>query len=357
MCSVNLLSKLARYVQVNKGHHSFPRPETDYFERLKSIDGYLNKEVHSIVNQGAAAAKSGWLTDHGPEHVSTVIRRACDMLFCRDSDESELTPYECYILFLAIHMHDVGNVLGREEHEKKITEAMANIRAGILGDDSLEQRLIRDIATAHGGYVDGNRDTIGHLRYTRSMSSNSPRVHLLASILRFADELADDCTRTKRFLMNLANTKKMLSGSEIYHHYADRLRSVKPDRRDGVVYLRFELDIDKDRELILEKCQKGDKKQYLFDEILERSLKLHHEHVYCAKYMQPFVSFSRVEVEINICKNKYLDIVNTMRFVMQDCAYPSAPASLSALCPELAGVSGAVLRKKVTHYRKTGEYQ
>ena len=31
----------------------------------------------------------------------------------------------------------------------------------------------------------------------------------------------------------------LLAGSEIYHHYADRLRRVEPRRRDGIVKLQF----------------------------------------------------------------------------------------------------------------------
>ena len=108
---------LVRHLAENpSGDKSFPENGTDYFDRYSRIAAYLNENVHPNVNQGATAMGDGWLTDHGPKHIATVIRRASDLL-CGDSF---LTPYESYILLLSIHFHDVGNVFGREKHEKKI---------------------------------------------------------------------------------------------------------------------------------------------------------------------------------------------------------------------------------------------
>jgi len=354
--SVNANSKLAQHVAANKDHSSFPEHDVDYYDRFTRIDAYLNKEIHPTINQGAAASDGGWLTDHGPGHIVTVIRRACDMLFDSASDDCVLTPYECYVLLLAIHFHDVGNVFGRDEHEKKITEVMVRIGSNILGDDSPQKRLVRDIAMAHGGYVNGDSNTIGQLSYEWRVDTTTPRAHVLAGILRFADELADDCTRTKRFLIDQSGVSELLAGSEIYHHYADRLRKVEPSRREGSIKLRFELDVEKDNNLIAKKCQKGSEKKYLLDEIFDRALKMHCEHVYCTKYMQPLVYFNRIDVEIHICSQKYMDVLNTIRFSMQDSAYPKAPRKLALLCPEITGMTGTVLRKKANEYRKTGVY-
>ncbi len=357
MTLANIESKLATYLTTKASDESFPDRDADYSERFARIDEYLNKNIHPTINVGAAAAAKnddGWLTDHGPDHIVTVIRRACDMVFRPDSGQCVLKPYECYLLLLSIHFHDVGNIFGRDEHEKKITEVMTKIGSDVLGHNSLEKRLIRDVATAHGGYANGSKDTIGQLKYEQSRTTTGPRVHLLAGILRLADELADDHTRTKRFLVEPSNSADLLLGSQIYHHYADRLREVKPDLRDGLIRLRFELDIHKDRQLIVNKCKRGQKTKFLFDEILDRVLKMHRERVYCNKYTQPEVFFEAVEAQILICSDDYMTVLDKIEFSVRDNAYPT-DRKLSAICPEIEGKTGNSLRKIVMNYNKTGE--
>ena len=62
------------------------------------------------VDEARAEYKDGFLTDHGPEHVKTVARRAADLLHYPEPTFPQLTPYEVYLLLLAIHFHDVGNL-------------------------------------------------------------------------------------------------------------------------------------------------------------------------------------------------------------------------------------------------------
>ena len=110
-------------------------------------------------------------------------------------------------------------------------------------------------------------------------------------MLRFADELADDHTRTSRFLINSGLVRK----SEAYHIYADRLRNVTIQPKDRKVSLLFELDAIH----ATKKYWKGRRKVYLYDEIVERSLKMHREHVYCLRFLQPYVRIDTIDVLYN----------------------------------------------------------
>ena len=56
----------------------------------------------------------GFLTDHGPQHIETVISRASDLIRARSCD---LSSYEVFLLLAAIHLHDVGNIHGRTGHQ------------------------------------------------------------------------------------------------------------------------------------------------------------------------------------------------------------------------------------------------
>ena len=208
--SPNEETKLVGFLRESlRSDPSFPRDEVDYYRRFQGIDEYLNAKVHPTVNQGAAAKGDGWLTDHGMRHITTVIRRASELV--GDGESVLLTPYEVFLLLTAIHFHDVGNVFGRNKHEQEITSLMQELDESLIGSDGIERRMIRDIAMAHSGYADTDghdKDTIGCLSWDPVRGNLEPRVQLLAAVLRFSDELADDHTRTSRFLIDNKLVKK-----------------------------------------------------------------------------------------------------------------------------------------------------
>ena len=106
----------------------------------------MNKHQHLYVNLGAAIEGDGLLTDHGIDHVRSVIAHAKDVLV----NPMQLTGYEIYLLLISIHFHDVGNIQGREQHEEKIAEIIEGM-GEILPLDTAEKGFVTSIATAHGG--------------------------------------------------------------------------------------------------------------------------------------------------------------------------------------------------------------
>lgn len=177
MCnSVNSNSRLARFLRESNQDESFPFRNTNYYNRFIEIDNYLNEHIHPEANIGAAAREPIWLTDHGPNHISTVIRRASDLVF---NGSCVLTPYESYILLVAAHLHDVGNIFGRTGHEQKITKVLFSSDDelnSLFGRDAFEKRMIFHIAMAHGGYADtpGDKDTISKLPYDERSGPHAP---------------------------------------------------------------------------------------------------------------------------------------------------------------------------------------
>ena len=328
---------LVRHLAANpSGDISFPENDTNYYERYLRIAAHLDKEVHPIVNQGSTLVDSGWLTDHGPAHIATVIRRASDLL----NEDTFLTPYESYILLLSIHFHDVGNVFGRVNHEKKISEVMSSLPSGLMSDNGFERRLIRDIAQAHGGYADEDgvdRDTIGPLR--KWDDDDHVRTQLLAAILRFADELADDYTRTSRFLIE----GSVPTGSQVFHMYADRLRLVKINLNSNSIRINFELIPDN----ATEKYGKGEDSVYLFDEILERCTKMHREHTYCQKFFQKHIVIDTITVSIVVMTTDAMDIIETISFQMRQGGYPAHPETVQDICGELSFNDGQTLSSEI----------
>ena len=177
-----------------------------YESLLPSVHNYLNANIHPTVQaRGALYDKGVYLTDHGPDHIDLVLKRASALVQTSKSRRTDyetkpqykplIDPYEACLLILAIHFHDVGNIYGRDGHEQRIMKVMETI--GPLEPlDVFHKRVIAKIATAHGGNFNGDRDTIRHVEANEQFDGEIRyRPQLLAAVLRLADELSDDHTR------------------------------------------------------------------------------------------------------------------------------------------------------------------
>jgi hypothetical protein len=333
---------------ISQGPGEFPG-NIDYPERYKAIHEYLRKEVYPEVEKAAlwAEVKAGrapvYLTNHGEEHVQHVISKATDLLgTSTNHPDSRFQPYEVFVLLIAILFHDVGNVFGRKDHQKRCGELMTQLGTALFPDEA-EKRVVRRIAGAHCGIVNGTRDVIGQLRDDYELFGCIIHKQALASILRLSDELADDRMRASRFMLG----SKLLDGSEAYHEYSNALRSVIV--RDGEISFAFELTKD----LATRKLDKAGQKVYLLDEIYDRTLKAHIERTYCMRFLRRQVSVDRIRVKIELF-NKFDPSEETetihppISYCLCETGYPEAPVGgIHSLCPELNGLTGKELRQEL----------
>lgn len=323
---------------------SFPGAgKRDYTEQFQGAERFLFEEVHPEVEKLAMTVDGGYLTDHGPMHIRTVIDRASHMI---GHPNDHLSPYEVYILLMAIHLHDVGNIYGRKGHEKKLGEVVKAVESR-LGSDSVETRMIRQVAEAHGGKTPDGRvaDTIGGLKADHSLG-HDVRLQLLAAILRFADELADDKNRASRLALWLG---RLPPEAEIYHQYAKSLDSVKVRRDLRLVELRFALD----GEIACKTFEKDGGGRYLLDEIYSRTMKMHFERLYCSRFMGELVRLDAINVKISVFRDvSDISPFEEVKYSLRESGYPDVPSSISALVPDLT--TGKKLRRRLLKAIKAG---
>ena len=246
-----------------------------YPSRLMSVAAWLNDNIHRYVGMAAAFHDGTFLTDHGPEHVTRVVERAGDLLADPIGTYPQLTPYETYLLLMAIQFHDVGNLYGRDAHEEKVGEIMERM-GSLVGDEMVEKAAIKKIARAHGGTVNGSRDTIVHLPHQDLILHHPVHYRALAAILRFADELSDDYRRAARLLEALDVIPEK---SLMHHRYSESLHSVGVDAHEHLIILKYWVTKDKADPT----CIDGET-VYLLDEIYRRTVKMHHEREYCMRF-------------------------------------------------------------------------
>lgn len=312
--------------QQKENPESFPMGgKVNYFSRFSIIDEYLNNEVHPHVNAGAMLHEDGYLTDHGPNHVAKVIKHATELVRFK---ESELTPYEVYMLLTAIHFHDVGNIFGRKRHPLSAEIVMTKL-ASFFADETTEKRFINTIAQAHGGKRNGTKDTIGQLLPTDYALNQTLRMQHMAAILRLADELSDDRSRAARFMID---SGQLPSESEIYHHYANSLQTVFVDVNGKEIKMKFEMNLD----IAQKKLNKGKTRVYLLDYVFERTMKTFQENVYCGRFLRPYIWINSVNVEIEICSNNFNNVLKTIKYRLEESGYPEFSRSvIYKMCPDL----------------------
>ena len=249
-------------------------------------------------------------------NIIKVREKALDILKCFNRDWPSF--YEIFFLLCSISVHDVGNLFGRANHEKRIS-SLIDLACNNIIDDSIERRVISQIAGVHGGSINGNKDTISILKENDTINNFKIREQMLASVLRFADELADDNTR--------ANYPALESGilgetSEIYHVYSSKLHTVKlhqnPVTHAWEVVLKFEFD----EETAKKQFKKGSKRVYLLDEIYQRTIKMEQERMYCMRFLRIYCSIERINVEIAIDSNDDVFNQETIKYTLHEKGYP-----------------------------------
>lgn len=322
---------------------SFPHDNgITYPERLESVIKYMNKEVHTHVEKGAALKDGAFLNNHGVEHIKTVIERADDLLSHPRESFPQLTAYEAYLLVLAIHFHDVGNIFGRDGHESKHREVMDEMKK-LVGDESVERRAILQISKAHGGDILGDKDTISHLPISDPLLGRDVRYQSLAAILRLADELADDSKRVHRIPLELGVIPE---GGQIFHQYSKCLHSVKVRPKQHLVDLRFTFTKDVATQKFGKTTKDGIEKVFLLDEIFARTLKMHFERKYCMRFMQGIVRIDAVDVSVTVFDDDHSTSPchPPISYRLKDKGYPGmSNAKISDLCPNIE-ITGQDLR-------------
>jgi len=295
----------------------------DYRLRYRNIKEYMDNKIHPLVEISAYKIDEMQLTKHGTEHIDTVIQKATELL---DIEGIELTPYEVYLLLVAIQIHDSGHIIsGRKKHEKFTAEIIQGMTI-LLGDETAEKRVIFQIAEAHGGYTDdGNKDKLSLLKTSDRILNQPVKIQLLASILRLSDELADDFTRST----SDPNVEKC---SEVYHKYASSLHNVEVDHTGKQINLTFCLE----KENVLKKFGKQSEEVFLIDEIFERVFKTYIETVYCQRFLPHPLSFDTVYAKIEfIDKDSLVNYLDPISLKLTEKGYPKLAAkSVYEICPE-----------------------
>lgn len=292
--------------------------KSELFDQLKSIDSIPDETTkREALDKILSEDVIVYLTKHGPDHVRKVQEKALEILKCFNN--SYPTCYEVFFLLCSISVHDVGNIFGRKDHEKKIAIMLEKECRTIIEDD-VEIRHIARIAGVHSGTIDGSKDTLSKLQNNTIVNNFNIREQMIAAILRLADELADDKTRAIKPAMD---NNLLGPASEIYHVYSSKLHTVKLELNPVTKVWEIHLGYEFDKQTAEKKYIKGKDEIYLLDEIYDRTLKMERERRYCMHFLQQFCLIESIKVCIKIVKSTFEEI--TIQYELTDKGYPDQP--------------------------------
>ena len=247
---------------------------------------------------------------------------------------------------MSIHLHDVGNITGRKNHEQKIEQVIQIIETGTAKldfEDGIEKECIEDIAEAHGG----EPTNIVHLDKDSKVLGHSVNKKQIASILRLADEISDDYTRADKLLLQAGTLPPEIV---IYHKYSFCLKTAEYIADSKIISYLFRVDEVDLKKKFPKKNKAGNIEEiYLIDEIYERTMKTFLELLFCSKFFRPHIQIDQVRVHIDINmeeENKYgRNIVKSIQYNIDDLGYPTI--DFKTLCPDSENLTGEILAQKL----------
>lgn len=283
-----------------KEKSKFPKPTEDYAIRYCGLLNHLKTNIYPKIDAGLASNSDipGFYTAHDAEHFDEVVIYAGYLLGVINGDEEiNLEPYELYVLLVAIRIHDVGNIHGRENHEKRCFSFLKD--CDFAGDDIFEKTEIANIAQAHGGRTtDGYKDTISTLALKKALGRTHIRQRLIASIVRFADEICE--SRNRASSHNLKH-HSIPGHSEIFHKYASAISANVVVYEERRLLLEYRVNIeDISRTWGCAIVAGKTKRTHLIDEILGRLEKMNRERRYYNRFCREIYTIDSIRAKIEI---------------------------------------------------------
>ena len=262
----------------------------EYFYTYMATKYILKKYYYQYIRD-----VNPFFTDHGEGHIERIFERLYSLLKPHLIDEETITPqarqrinsdkmsdkinaYDLYLLMCAVLWHDVGNLYGREDHEKKIFKLFSKAR-GFLHDEN-SANMIEKIGKAHSGNnaIDLNIDKED---YNIEVFTYHPK--FLASLLRIADELDEDRRRISERIDEIPEESK------VYWLFCKCNDSIKveqdihDDRKSKIV-----IEGKMSQSDLFRKYMKGSLEVTEIYEYIYRVDKIRKELMDCNRYMKPY---------------------------------------------------------------------
>ncbi|MFW5895301.1 MAG: HD domain-containing protein [archaeon] len=243
-------------------------------------------------------SKCPYYTDHGENHIKAVMKGSGDLL---EDNIEDLNEMSIFLLLSSIIWHDVGMVLGRTDHAKKVGNVTKDLKE-LFPEEGI-RRVMTKISRSHSGdkglKIPNDKDYC-------SVNSKDYTVYpkALAAILRFSDEFTEDRSRVSEDVID-----QVPSDQRIYWEYALCITTTTVELNRNRVILKIEIPSSKVLNRYVapkEFEQYADKnnEMSLIEYIVGRLEKLNEERCYCAPEFKRYdVNIEEISARLTLLKD------------------------------------------------------
>ena len=313
-------------------HHSLAQGMS---VRFRDLESHFFDAIHSgvdvglAVDQGSKRRQDGdaphIMTVHGGRHVSDVIRSVDKIArYIHQTFEGYgLDCEEAYILLCAAHLHDAGNIGGRDNHPARSGALIAQLKNLFLGTQRREQ--VFEVASVHGG--SDPRYGPDTLRSLNSDNYQRPRLPLLAAILRLGDELSENPERVPE----VAKWHKASGKSNLAYRYSLSFRRFDLAQEQLFVTLKL-YPVQHNYSVAVN----GNEMTFC-DYLEDRLNKMELEVRYCSQYGRPYLSVRTIRVSMEYHEEDFPSRpIGTRALTLElERGYPQELRPLTERCEEL----------------------
>lgn len=250
-------------------------------------------------------------TEHGPDHITRILKLYKKILenniptlsHEQVIKDASLNFYEFYLLLCATVWHDVGNLLGRNNHNKNIVKIADRLKNHFFVDEDMKDYAFQ-IAKAHTG-EDGVRKEI----QLEDIDYKNEEINLrfLGALLRFTDELEEGEVRVdKQYYKSMEN--RIPDHQKIYWETSLCIKRIEPDPKNRVIKIHAKIN----QSDLFKLFAKGEKRVALIDELVFRVDKINQERIYYMQFVKKYIEFREIIFDMAIETKKSKTI--TFRF-------------------------------------------
>jgi hypothetical protein len=251
-----------------------------YYQQYDQVKNYMCNQIYSEIK-----ATEPDLTDHGETHIKNVLLNAYTLIKYSLDGDQQYSPLDLYVLCTSILIHDIGNLHGRNGHEKTLVKTY-NSNTAFSNIENSEKKVISSIATSHGGEEGAISELTNHEHIEGKQIQNK----CIAGVLRFADELAEGPQRTSSYRID---NDLIEENSLKYHLYAEF--STAPVINNDVVLLKYDIQLDRFT---------GETISDFLILLYSRIYKLNRERINCGIHSKHIQKIKKVAITIRFYENK-----------------------------------------------------
>ncbi len=244
-----------------------------------------------------------YYTNHGPDHIVRIMRLYEKMLknnvpgIAPETEISEMLSsvvlnfYEIYLLLCATVWHDVGNLLGREQHNQKITEISDRLKNHFFVDGTMEKYALQ-IARAHTG-----NDAVRKEIPIEDIDYRNEEINLrfLGALLRLVDELEEGEVRIDRpFYESMEYL--IPENNKIHWEIARCIKRIEPKPDDAEIEIHTRIDQGD----LFKLFAKDGRKIALIDGLISKIDEINQKRIYYMQFIRKHLEYRKITLHITI---------------------------------------------------------